>query len=82
MAVLVCHALKSIRLDQNRLVLVRQSCFHFRKLALLVHDFLVILKATHGSSYFAIYSPLLAGFDLLRVKAGMPLEPRLQERQD
>jgi hypothetical protein len=63
-------------------VLLSQGCFHFRKLALLVHDFLVILKATHGSPYFAIYSPPLAGFDLLRVKAGMTLEPRLQARQD
>ena len=66
MAILICHALKSIRLDQDWLVLVRRSCFHFRKLALLVHIFLVVLKATLRSPYFAIFLPLLAGFDVLR----------------
>jgi hypothetical protein len=53
-AILIGHALKSFGLDQYGFVLCSWICFHFRKLALLVHALSVTLKARLGWPYFAI----------------------------
>src|SRR5260221_7873722 len=62
MAILIRHALKSFGLDQYGLALHSRICFHFRKLALLIHTLSVTLKESLDSPYFAISSPPCAPF--------------------